>query len=49
MDTLCDPLWNSQRGITSPHLRRLVSDRDHSGLSDEETPDRAFAEKPEFS
>src|SRR5258708_5739430 len=48
MNMLCDPLWNSQRGITSPHLRRLVSDRDHSGLSDEEAPDRAFAEKPEL-
>jgi hypothetical protein len=48
MDTLCDPLWNSQRGVTSPHFRRLVSDRDNAGLSDEEAPDRAFAEKPEF-
>jgi hypothetical protein len=48
MDTLCNPLWNSQRGVTSPHLRRPVSDRDHPGLTDEEAPDSAFTEKPEF-
>src|SRR5260370_42102508 len=47
MDTLCNPLWNSQRGVTSPHLRRPVSDRDHPALTDEEAPDSAFTEKPE--
>jgi hypothetical protein len=48
MDTLSNPFWDSQGRIASPHFGRLVSNLDHSGLLDEETPDRAFAEKPKL-
>jgi hypothetical protein len=48
MDAFGDPLGDSQRGVASPHSRRLVSDLDDSRLLDKQASNRAFAEKPEL-
>jgi hypothetical protein len=48
MDTLGDPFGNSQGGVPSPHSGGLVGDLDDSGLLDEQSADRTFAENPKL-